>query len=92
LIPWPGLVDAVLVKTSRLASIILVVPILLLTPVHGEDAVRKLDLTLSASTPAVFERVEISVPGMPSTTNPFDPEVVTLDLEVKPPSGLGILQ
>ena len=56
-------------------------------PVHGEDAVRKLELTLPSSRPEVFERVEIAVSGMPSTTNPFDPGVVTLDLEATAPSG-----
>jgi len=75
------------VKTSRLASLISFVPVLLLTPVHGEDAVSKLELTLPSSRPEVFERVEIPVSGMPASTSPFDPEVAGLDLEVTSPSG-----
>jgi len=31
--------------------------------------------------------VEAAVSGMPAATNPFDPEAVTLDVEVKAPSG-----
>lgn len=73
-------------KTRRLAGILVVATVLLLAA-HGEEAVSKLDLTLPASEPEVFERVELSVPGMPSTTNPFDPAVVTLDLESTAPSG-----
>ena len=40
-------------KTSRLASLILVVPALLSGPVHGEDAVGKLELTLPSFKPEV---------------------------------------
>jgi hypothetical protein len=74
-------------KTSRLASLILVVPALLSGPVHGEDAVGKLELTLPSLKPEVFERVDMPVSETPSSSSPFDPEAVALDLEVTPPGG-----
>jgi len=46
-----------------------------------------LELKLPSTKPEVFERVEIAVTGLPATTNPFDPRLITLDLEVTPPSG-----
>jgi hypothetical protein len=51
------------------------------------DANGRLGLHLPAGKPGVFERVEISVTGMPAAANPFDPESIALDLEVTPPSG-----
>ena len=74
-------------KTQPFAGILFVVSVLFLQPVYGADASRKLELTLPSSKPEVFERVELPVSGMPDATNPFDPENVTLDLEVTPPSG-----
>ncbi|MGO8677086.1 MAG: DUF5060 domain-containing protein [Limisphaerales bacterium] len=48
---------------------------------------KRLELTLPSSRPEVFERVEIPVIGVPSTASPFDPDVVSLNLEVTSPSG-----
>jgi hypothetical protein len=47
----------------------------------------RLELKQSIATPEMFERVEIEVSGMPTATNPFDPESITLDLEDVAPSG-----
>ncbi len=47
----------------------------------------QLSLNLPTGRPEVFERVEISVDGVPVADNPFDPESIALDLEVTPPSG-----
>jgi hypothetical protein len=46
-----------------------------------------LRLHLLATNPEVFQRVEMSVEGMPAADNPFDPDLITLDLEVAAPSG-----
>jgi len=51
------------------------------------DATGRLDLKLPAGRPEVFERVEISVEGVPGAANPFDPESIALDLEAAPPDG-----
>jgi hypothetical protein len=53
----------------------------------ANDGETELGLNLSAEKPEVFERVEISVAGVPASPNPFDPEQIALDLEVTPPSG-----
>jgi hypothetical protein len=53
----------------------------------GAAADGTLGLKLSPGDPEVFERVEISVDGVPATANPFDPDSIALDLEVAPPSG-----
>ncbi len=53
----------------------------------GELDTGKLSLNLPAGKPEVFERVEISVDGVPTAANPFDPESIALDLEVIQPSG-----
>ena len=47
----------------------------------------KLELALPAGKPEVFERVEISVAGVPAAANPFDPDSITLDLLATSPSG-----
>jgi len=64
-----------------------VVPVFLLLPGVTSGAESKLTLTLPPDRPDVFQRVEVVVSGMPSATNPFDPQQVTLDLEITPPSG-----
>jgi ribonuclease HI len=51
----------------------------------ADDAL--LGLKLSIEKPEVFERVEITVQGVPSGTNPFDPESIAVDLEAVGPSG-----
>ena len=48
---------------------------------------RKLELQLPGKSPEVFERIEICVAGMPTASNPFDPQSVALDLETTAPSG-----
>jgi hypothetical protein len=47
----------------------------------------KLELKWATAKPETFERVEIVVRGVPAATNPFDPESITLDLDVTSPSG-----
>ena len=39
----------------------------------------------------VLARVELSIDGVPPAANPFDPDVITVDLEVTPPSGRKLL-
>lgn len=56
------------------------------TSVSGA-AEERLELIIPQSKAEVFARVEIRVRNMPDATNPFDPEQITLDLEVTPPSG-----
>ncbi len=46
-----------------------------------------LELTLSKEKPEVFERVEISIQGVPDADNPYDPDVITVNLEATAPSG-----
>lgn len=53
----------------------------------AQAAENRLELQLPSTKPEVFERVEITVKGLPATTNPFDPQLITLDLDVTPPSG-----
>jgi len=48
---------------------------------------RGLQVSLSPDPPEVFQRVELSVDGVPAAQNPFDPDSVALDLEVVAPSG-----
>ena len=60
---------------------------LLLLPGRAPGLEGKLALRLPAITPEVHQRVEIAVAGMPATTNPFDPQEITLDMTVTPPSG-----
>ncbi len=54
---------------------------------RAEESARQLELTMPAVKPVVFERVEIPVAGMPDAAHPFDPEQITLDVEVTSPSG-----
>ncbi|MBP7053949.1 MAG: DUF5060 domain-containing protein [Phycisphaerae bacterium] len=61
--------------------------VLLLTTVCISDAEGKLGFNLPTGKPEVFQRVEVSVAGVPDAANPFDPESVALDLEVVQPSG-----
>jgi hypothetical protein len=44
-------------------------------------------LKLSKDKPLVFDRLDITVNGVPAAPNPFDPDSISLDLEAKPPSG-----
>ncbi len=50
----------------------------------------KLTLSPDNHAPAVFQRVEIAVSGMPSAANPFDPDSVALDLTVTDPAGQSV--
>ncbi len=50
----------------------------------------KLDLKMSPTKTEVFERVEISVTGVPGSTNSFDPESIALDLVATSPSGKSV--
>jgi len=73
-------------KTSQSARIAVIL-LLLVSAANASDANGKLGLNLPAGKPEVFERVEISVDGMPTAANAFDPESIALDLEVVQPSG-----
>jgi hypothetical protein len=44
-------------------------------------------MNLPAEKVEAFQRVEISVTGVPAASNPFDPESIALDLEVTQPTG-----
>jgi hypothetical protein len=48
----------------------------------GEMALR-----VPPETPAVNQRVELELAGVPAATNLFDPDVITVDLDVAAPSG-----
>ncbi len=74
-------------QTIRLSGSLLAITLALATIAHSETAPTKLELRLSSSKPEVFERVEIAVAGMPTAANPFDPDLISLDLEVTAPSG-----
>ena len=54
---------------------------------NGFGAESRLELRLPTIKPEVHERVQMEVSGMPSAANPFDPELITLDAEITPPSG-----
>ena len=51
------------------------------------DDPRPLGLKVSNNSPEVFERVGIDVHGVPACANPFDPESMSVDMEVTAPSG-----
>ncbi|MCX5645654.1 MAG: DUF5060 domain-containing protein [Phycisphaerae bacterium] len=74
-------------RTSQFAHIAVFLLLPLLSTARAGNAGGKLSLDLPAGKPEVFERVEISVTGVPATANPFDPESIALDLEVTQPSG-----
>lgn len=61
--------------------------LLCLRTLSSGETTGNLGLKASTETPEVFQRVEITVSGMPVTTNPFDPESVALELEAVSPSG-----
>jgi hypothetical protein len=50
-------------------------------------AVSTLELRLSSDHAEVFERVEITITGVPTVTNTFDPDCVKVELEAVSPSG-----
>ena len=62
--------------------------IVALHPVDGAagDATGKFELKLPTAKPEVYERVELSLEGVPAATNPFDPESIAVDLEIAAPS------
>ena len=70
------------------------ISVLIATPLFAamltNAAETRLELKLPSTKAEVFERVEIVVAGLPATTNPFDPQLITLDLEVTPPSGKAV--
>ena len=74
-------------KISQCAHLTVLLLLLLPNAAGADNANGKLRLTLPAGRPEVFERVEISVDGVPAAANPFDPESIALDLEVTQPSG-----
>lgn len=73
-------------RASRCVCVVVAV-LLFASAAHAGAAEGKLGLNLSREKPEVFERVEVAVAGVPAAVNPFDPEVIALDLEVTPPSG-----
>jgi len=74
-------------STSQFARVTVFFLLLPLNAARANDADGKLSMNLPAGKPEVFERVEISVNGVPAAANPFDPESIALDLEVMQPSG-----
>jgi hypothetical protein len=59
----------------------------LLPSLWAEPTEESLHLKVSLTHPEVFERVEIAVAGMPAVGNPFDPDLIALDLDVVSPTG-----
>ena len=74
-------------KRLLLRSLVPLIPVFLLAGVGAIQGAGSLELKFSPSRPEVFERVEIALAGLPGVTNPFDPEVIAVDLEVTAPSG-----
>jgi hypothetical protein len=74
-------------KNSQLTRAVVFLLGLLLNTAPAGAADGQLTLHVPAGTLEVFERIEITVDGIPTVDNPFDPEVIALDLEVTPPSG-----
>ena len=74
-------------RTSRWLGLVSVILPCLGARVGAGEAEATLALTLPAGKPEVFERVEIAVGGMPAAANPFDPDIIALDAEVRSPSG-----
>lgn len=60
--------------------------LLAIGPAHG-DTNGVLEITASPVAPEKFERVELSLDGVPAATNPFDPDSIAVDLQVDAPSG-----
>ncbi len=75
----------------RLPQKTILAALLLLAVVRASEADRGLELDVSNGKSEVFERIELSVRGMPPAANPFDPTSIALDLEVTPPSGKKIM-
>jgi len=69
-------------------SLLISTPLFAATFTHAAET--RLELKLPSTKAEVFERVEIAVSGLPPSTNPFDPQLITLDLEVIPPSGKSV--
>jgi hypothetical protein len=67
--------------------LIVLLSLLHFLPAVADGAESPLSLRLPSSKPEVFERVQITVSGMPAAANPFDPESITLDAEITHPSG-----
>ncbi|MGH7973383.1 MAG: hypothetical protein ACREIC_32095 [Limisphaerales bacterium] len=65
------------------------VPLLSTMTSHGQsrDAI---EITTSPSNPEQFERVELTLAGVPTATNPFDPDSISLDLDATGPSGRAV--
>ena len=74
-------------KTGRYTCSTILLLLSLASVIRAGAAAGTLRLNLPAGKPEVFERVEISVDGVPTAANPFDPESIALDLEVIQPSG-----
>ena len=90
LIPPPWLVDINPVHISRISAWLLIACVLIARSVWSADQATHLELKLTPAKPQVFERAEVRVSGMPAETNRFDPEAISLDLEVTPPSGKAV--
>jgi hypothetical protein len=54
---------------------------------HAGEPTRGLEVRPDVTNPLVYQRVELQVHGMPAAANPFDPEVIALDLECVSPTG-----
>jgi hypothetical protein len=74
-------------KARQSEHTVILLLIILLNLAQASDTNGKLSLNLPTGRPEVFERVGISVDGVPTAANPFDAELITLDLEVIQPSG-----
>jgi len=75
-------------SSIRLAHVAVIVSLLLLAAASAGEVEARLELKFAARRSEVFERVEITVTGVPPAANPFDPESIALDLQVTPPSGM----
>ena len=74
-------------KTPRFACLSLILSFCCLISTSGADPETKLEITVPAGKPEVFERVELSIGGVPAAGNPFDSDSISLDLDVTAPSG-----
>ena len=77
-------------KRAVLHGILLTVGLLAVDASAAEPEGRLRLAVAQSKSPEVFERVELSISGMPEGGNPFDAESLTLDLEVVSPSGKSV--
>jgi hypothetical protein len=74
-------------KAGQFEHTVILLFLVLLNLAQASDANGKLRLNLPPGKPEIFERVGIAIDGVPTAANPFDSELIALDLEVMQPSG-----